>query len=66
MTDSSGLQSLRGLHEDLLALAQDQLRNVDRLWAELEARVDEFKQLLDKPSKNDASRKAVQTGMHIS
>lgn len=63
MTDTGGLESLRGLHQDLLTLTQSQLRNVDRLWAELDARVDEFKRLLDKTSKNEASRKIVQSGI---
>lgn len=63
MTDTSGLEALRGLHQDLLALTADQLQNIDRLWSELDARVDEFKRLLDKPPKNEASRKLVQSGM---
>lgn len=62
MTDSSSLDSLQGLHQDLLALSHCQLQNVDRLWAELEARVEEFRRLLDKPNKSNASRTALQSG----
>ena len=54
--------SLRGLHQDLVDLEQGRLRNVDRLWGDLEARIDEFRQLLDKPSKNDESRRSLLSG----
>ena len=64
--DQDDLESLQGLHLDLIALSNSQLRNVDRLWAELDARVDEFRQLLDKPRKNEASRKSLSSGMSIS
>ena len=62
MADDEGLVGLRGLHQDLVALEASRLRNIDRLWADLEARVNEFRQLLDKAPKSDASRKALQSG----
>ena len=62
MAESGALEGLRGLHQDLIALGESRLPNIDRLWAELEARIDEFRRLLDKPAKSDASRKALQTG----
>ena len=62
MADDDSLVDLRGLHQDLVALEASRLRNIDRLWADLEARVNEFRQLLDKPLKSDASRKALQSG----
>ena len=62
MEDSGGLVGLRGLHQDLLSLEASQLHNIDRLWADLEARLDEFRQLLDKPAKNETSRKALKSG----
>lgn len=62
MEDPGGLVGLQGLHQDLLALESSRLRNVERLWADLEARVNEFKQLLDKPAKNETSRKALSSG----
>ena len=62
MEDPGGLVGLRGLHQDLLALEASRLRNVEQLWADLEARVSEFRQLLDKPAKNDKSRKALSSG----
>lgn len=58
-----GLIGLQGLHQDLQGLEEGQLRNIDRLWANLEARVGEFRQLLDKPPKNDASRKTLLSGI---
>ena len=62
MTDQDDLDSLHGLNQDLIALSNAQLENVDRLWIELDARVDEFRKLLDKPSKNEKSRKTVESG----
>ncbi|KAL9099004.1 MAG: hypothetical protein Q9163_005433 [Psora crenata] len=62
MADNDDIEGLRGLHEDLIALSKSQLRNVDRLWTELDARVDEFRRLLDKPKKNEASRKTLFSG----
>ena len=65
MEDPGGLAGLRGLHHDLLALETSQLANVERLWADLEARVSEFRTLLDKPAKNEKSRKALSSGKVI-
>ena len=62
MADGGSLEGLQDLHQDLIALSELQLRNVERLWAELDARVDEFRKLLDKPRKNDASRRLLQSG----
>ncbi|CAF9928707.1 MAG: hypothetical protein ALECFALPRED_004119 [Alectoria fallacina] len=57
MEEPGGLVGLRDLHQDLLALEASRFRNVERLWADLEAHVNEFRQLLDKPAKNEKSRK---------
>lgn len=62
MEDPGDLTGLRDLHQDLLALEASRLRNVERLWADLEARVNEFRQVLDKPAKNETSRKALSSG----
>lgn len=62
MTDQDFLGGLRGLHQDLIALEESQLRNVEKLWVELEAKVDEFRQLLDKTSKNEKSRTTLLSG----
>ena len=62
MEDPGGLVGLRGLHHDLLALESSQLANVERLWADLEERVKQFSKLLDKPPKNEKSRKALSLG----
>ena len=62
MEDPGGLAGLQGLHYDLLALEASRLGNVEQLWADLEARVNEFRQLLDKPGKNEKSRKALSVG----
>lgn len=65
MTDRNSLEGLRGLHQDLIALEDSQLRNIERLWAELEARIDEFRKLLDKPPKKENSRNTVLSGMVV-
>lgn len=56
------LEGLRGIHQDLIALSEDRLPNVERLWVELEARIEDFRRLLDKVSKNDASRQTLSSG----
>lgn len=66
MTDADSLEGLRGLHQDLLALSEARLTNVERLWIELESRVEEFRKLLDKPPKNEKSRQIVLGGEHRS
>ena len=66
MTGQGSLDGLRGLHQDLIALDQSRLRNIDRLWADLESRVVEFRKLLDKPPKNEGSRKTLLAGMRTS
>ena len=66
MTDQESLESLRGLHQDLTALDQNRLRNIDKLWADLDARVVEFRKLLDKSPKNEESRRTLRTGMRTS
>ena len=62
MEDQGGLEGLQGLHQDLIALSTSQLRNVDRLRVELEAHVDDFRRLLDKPKKDEASRNKLWSG----
>ncbi|KAK8154342.1 nucleoporin Nup186/Nup192/Nup205 [Phyllosticta citrichinensis] len=59
MADNDSFGILQGLHRDLVALSELRLGNIDRLWAELESRIDEFKRLLDKPRRNDRSREAL-------
>ncbi len=63
MEVSGGLQSLRALHQDLIALEDGQLRNIDKLCGELKAHIEAFKNLLDRPSKSDTSRKKLQSGI---
>ena len=65
MTDRDGLEGLHGLHQDLISLSKSQLRNVDRIWTELNARVDEFRRLLDKPKKNEPSRQTLLSGTNL-
>lgn len=57
-----GLEGLRGLHQDLIALSVSKLPVVERLWAQLDARVDEFRKLLDQTPKSELSRKTLRTG----
>ena len=63
MAESEAIEGLRDLQQDLIALEESRLRNVERLWVDLEARVEEFRNLLDKPPKNESSRKKVLSGM---
>ena len=63
MSALDSLEGLRGIHQDLIALSEDRLPNVERLWVQLEARIEDFRKLLDKVSKNDASRQTISSGM---
>ena len=62
MPESDSLEALQALQRDLLALSASQLPTVERLWAELEAQIDQFRKLLDKPLKNDSSRRTLNSG----
>lgn len=61
-TDPESMDGINNLHRDLLALSEARLANVDRLWSELEARIAEFKNFLDKPKRNEKSRQALLSG----
>ena len=61
MTAVVPVNGLRGLHQDLVALTQSQLLYIDSLTVELQAHVESFRKLLDKPPKNDASRRKLQS-----
>ena len=56
------LQGLELLHRDLLAQAELRLPNIERLWNQLEARIEEFRCLLDKAPRNEQSRKTLESG----
>lgn len=57
------LDRLQGLYQDLLAFSETRLANIERLWVELEASVEDFRTLLDKPSKSNASRESIAKGI---
>ncbi|KAL5343111.1 nucleoporin Nup186/Nup192/Nup205 [Aspergillus crustosus] len=54
--------SLRGLFQDLSALSDSSLTNIDRLQIALDAHIHEFRNLLDKPTKSNESRQSVLSG----
>ncbi|KAJ5101855.1 hypothetical protein NUU61_004077 [Penicillium alfredii] len=56
------LAGLRGLYQDLSALSDSSFLNIERLCVELETHIHDFRKLLDKPTKNNASRQAVLSG----
>lgn len=62
MAETDSLEAFQGLQRDLLALSASQLPTVERLWAELESHIDEFRRLFEKPRKNDASRRTLNSG----
>jgi nuclear pore complex protein Nup205 len=63
MAELQGIRDgLRGLYQDLSAISDGNLHNVDRLCLELETHIQDFRKLLDKPAKNNASRQAVLSG----
>ena len=52
LSTMESLERLKGLHEDLVAFTTTRLANIDRLWQELEASVQDFRQLLDAPAQD--------------
>ncbi|EZG11249.1 hypothetical protein H106_00024 [Trichophyton rubrum CBS 735.88] len=62
MEGDESSSNLRGLYQDLSALSRFALPNAERLVAELEATLEDFRRLLDKPAKNNDSRKTVLSG----
>ncbi|KKK19982.1 putative nuclear pore complex subunit Nup192 [Aspergillus ochraceoroseus] len=59
MESSETLVGLRGLYQDLSAISDSSFVNIERLRIELETHIQDFRDLLDKPTKNNASRQAV-------
>jgi nuclear pore complex protein Nup205 len=62
MAEEDGLLALQGLHSDLLAFSENRLQDIERLVNELDNRIEEFRALLDKKSKADASRRKLGEG----
>ncbi|KAI5292612.1 hypothetical protein KEM52_006217 [Ascosphaera acerosa] len=62
MAGQADLDTLRGLFQDLKSLSQATLPNLERLVLTLEATLGDFRNLLDKPLKSDASRKQIASG----
>lgn len=56
------LAGLRVLYQDLSAVSDDSIPKIDRLCIELEAHIQDFRKLLDKPTKNNTSRQTVLSG----
>ena len=54
--DIETLIEYRNLHQDLLSLSDGRLSNHQRLWKEIESKIDNFKELLAKKSRNAESR----------
>jgi nuclear pore complex protein Nup205 len=65
MDDCDILGDLRGLYHDLDAISRASIPNIDRLRIELEAHIQDFRKLLDKPPKNNTSRQAVVSGKRM-
>jgi hypothetical protein len=62
MAEEDTLNALQGLHRDLLAFCENRLHDIDRLVEELDGRIEEFRELLDKNPKSDQSRQKLSQG----
>jgi nuclear pore complex protein Nup205 len=62
MSDLNSLESLQALHTDLLALSASRLTDLERLGALIDAHIRDFKNLLDKKTRNEQSRQSLATG----
>lgn len=56
------LERLQGLYQDLIKFSETKLADIERLWLEVEASIQDFRKLLDKPPKNNASRQSLAKG----
>lgn len=56
------LEGLRILHQDLIALEEGHLRNIDKLCEEIRGHTEAFRKLLDKSQKSEASRLKLTSG----
>jgi nuclear pore complex protein Nup205 len=65
MDDIDALGGLRGLYQDLSTISESSIPNIDRLCVELEAHLQDFRKLLDKPPKNNGSRQSVLSGKFL-
>lgn len=63
MEEQNDLESLQVLHSDLIALSESRLVTVERLWSQLESRIVEFRNLLDKSQPKEQSRSKLSSGM---
>ena len=57
------VESLRSLQRDLVDFSESRLANIDRLLFDLEAHVQAFRDLLEKPAKNEKNREALGKGV---
>ena len=57
MEAEDSLYRLQSLQRDLVAFTESGLSNIERLWVELSASIDDFRKFMDKKRRNDASRR---------
>lgn len=62
MEGEDKVETIIALQQDLVALSEGQLPNVDKLCADLEAQLTAFQKLLDKKPRSEKSRAAINTG----
>lgn len=65
MAELNSLESLQALYADLLALSESRLSSIERLGAQLDAHIRDFKNLLDKKPRNEQSRQSLATGVKL-
>ncbi len=65
MAELNSLESLQALYADLLALSESRLSSIERLGAQLDAHIRDFKALLDKKPRNEQSRQSLATGVKL-
>lgn len=59
MEDTDSLSRLQDLQADLVAFSESRLPTLERLWAELEGSIEDFRRLLETQRRNDKSRQAL-------
>ena len=64
--DPTSLETLPALHADLLAQSESRLSSLERLEAQINAHINDFRNLLDKKARNEQSRQSLATGLGTS
>ncbi len=62
MAEANTLEALQAFHRELVATCEQRILNIEALQQSLESNAEQFRKLLDKPTRKKESRDALKTG----